>query len=302
MENSQSSLVMNFGSFINRFKTLNYDFHMATTTTDAYKGKFSGGESETTYRRLRSWGALPKKPVAPFSCEVRTSGVTVMTRDTPNIWDVFLINATQSTCGSGDERAFASLEDVLSYPENSDFRRPDAFLAVIIVSDEDDFSSTSSTYLSNNYADPSLIPFSHYQQYLDQFAGAGNYSVNAISIMDQLCLNDLNSGANKEHRMGTRHLELARLTGGVQASICGDFSASLDLISESIVQLASSFKIDREPVLESFRVTVDDVIVPNTAVDGWTYEPTTMMVTFHGASIPHEGAAVSINYDPVKPK
>lgn len=51
-----------------------------------------------------------------------------------------MANVKLGTSGSGDERALSSFEKTLINPLNSNFHRPDAFLAIIIVSDEDDFS------------------------------------------------------------------------------------------------------------------------------------------------------------------
>lgn len=286
MLSSQSALTTNFQSFINRFQSLNYDFRMAVQTTDAFRGKFTGNDS---LRRVRDGAGS------------NHSGVFVMDKDTPNLSDVFLINASQGTSGSGDERAFSSFLDTLDYTGNTDFRRPDAFLAIIIVSDEDDFSATISSYIYNNYNSQYLLPVSHFKDFLDTYTGGPeNYSVNTISILngDTNCLNTLNAEV-PGRRYGIRYEALADLTGGVKGSLCDNFGDTLELISDSIIELSSSFKLSREPIVESIQITVDGVTVPQDSVNGWSYEASTWTITFHGNAVPPAGAKVTIDYEPV---
>ncbi|MFW1373635.1 hypothetical protein ACEV99_23340, partial [Vibrio parahaemolyticus] len=64
----------------------------------------------------------------------------------PTIADLvttFVTNAYQGDQGSGDERAFRSMQLALDDSQNAGFHRHDAYLAVIILSDEDDFSGDS---------------------------------------------------------------------------------------------------------------------------------------------------------------
>ncbi|MFN7262899.1 MAG: hypothetical protein ACK5UJ_03765 [Pseudobdellovibrionaceae bacterium] len=283
MGSSQTNLVSNFGSFINRFQSLNYDFHMAVQTSDAFLGKFKNED----YRRRLKDGA-----------NGNFSGVYVMDRNTPNLSSVFLTNATQGINGSGDERAFSSFLDTLDYVGNADFRRPDAFLAIIIVSDEDDFSATTTTFLNNDYNSPNLIPVSTYKNFLDGFAGASNYSVNAITILDNACLAKLNSSFSGR-RIGQRYIDLANQSNGVKASLCGDFAQSLQLISDTIITTAQSFVIDREPVPGTLKIYVNGVEVLENPTTGYTYDAATRTVTFSTAASPPAGASIQVVYDPL---
>ncbi|MGE0634588.1 MAG: hypothetical protein AB7O96_19400, partial [Pseudobdellovibrionaceae bacterium] len=145
METSQSNLASSFQSFIERFQGLNYDFRMAVTTSDAYRAQYNGNTALVRFRD----GDITQ-PTG--------SGVRVMSNETPDLNNVFITNILQGTSGSGDERAFQSFKAALEYSENSDFRREDAFLAIIIVSDEDDFSADTGSFLLDNYNDPRLLP------------------------------------------------------------------------------------------------------------------------------------------------
>ncbi len=292
MATSQSNLINNFQSFIGRFTQYNYDFRMAVTTTDAWEKQFIPGSQKAKFRD----GA-----VLTGGQPSTHSGVFVMDKNTPDISTVFETNLRQGTIGNGDERALESIYQTLSnetFNTTLGFRRTDAFLAVIIVSDEDDFSN-STTGLIENAADPRVYPISKYTDFLDSYTGGTtngrNYSVNTISVVDQACLDTLNNGAQK---VSLRYQEISDLTGGIKGSICSNFGTTLQLISDTIIQLSSAFKLDREPLVETISVKIDGVIVVQDISNGWTYDATTMVVTFHGSSIPQANSSVSINYDP----
>ena len=119
MQTSQENLTNNFQSFINDFQVQGFDFQIGVTTTEAYREVVSGVNGISDLRD--------------------DSGIQIITPATANINDVFLQNALQGTSGSGDERAFSSFTAALGNTNNASFRRDDAFLAIIIVSDEDDF-------------------------------------------------------------------------------------------------------------------------------------------------------------------
>ncbi len=323
MASSQANLTASFGSFISRFQSLNYDFHMAVTTTDAYRGDFSTNvDFQNAARRFRSGPLFGSGSTFYYSPD---SQVPVLSNLTPNLTNTFITNATQGVNGSGDERAFASLQAALSYSGNSDFRRPGAFLAVIILSDEDDYSVNTSTAVADTYfrgetnADPVVLPFSSdptdiynlyldsrlyplagYKTFLDGVAGAGLYSVSTISVMDTTCKTTLNA-QTPGRRIGRRYMQLADMTNGAKTSLCGDFGQSLQMISDKILELSSSFKLNREPVVSSITIFVDGVLVPQSATEGWTYDSSTMTVTFHNSAVPKQGAAIKVSFDPAKP-
>lgn len=294
MATSQKNLTDHFGSFIEKFVQTDSDFHMAVTTSDAYLAPYLNNFNFSRIRDGVTNGVLNQH-----------SGVFVMKKDTPNLSSVFLTNITQGTKGSGDERAFSSFEETLQNPWNVDFRRPDAFLAVIIVSDEDDFShndfttGTSGYYFTEDYNDPTMFTIQHYMDYLTNFTSTGgagkNFSVNAITIFDDACYNQLKGNGQKKSR---RYEELVTASAGTLISLCSDFSQSLQVLSESIVELSSVFALNRIPLEATIVVIVDGVTVPKDATNGWTYDAAANSIAFHGTAIPQAGADVKINFDP----
>ncbi|MNK26228.1 hypothetical protein D3C87_445600 [compost metagenome] len=296
METSQQNLATNFQSFINRFQQNNYDFNMAVVTTDAWRKEFN---ANSELARIRDGAVLQR---APYPHIENHSGVFVMNNNTPDLSNVFSTNIKQGTLGDGDERAIESMKQSLldSFNVSLNFRRPEAFLAVIIVSDEEDFSHSSSS-MNESYSNAGLRSVQSYVNFMDSYTGGTasgrNYSISTISVPDDACKTQLSSDGF-QRKIATRLHELTALTGGVKGSLCTNFGTTLTLISDTIIQLSSSFKLQREPLPETIVVTVNGSVVLPDATNGWTYDAAKWTVTFHGNAVPPANASVRIAFDP----
>jgi hypothetical protein len=303
MATSQSAVANNFARFIEKFTAKNFDFRLAVTATDSYKTLFGGNASLARFR-----DGDPTASPNPIH-----TGVFVLDPLTPNLSTTFLNNVKLGIFGSGDERAFQSFKVALDNPANSDFRRADAFLSVIIVSDEDDFSNdfagTIDSTTVNPYTNPKLHSVQSYIDYLDQKAGATasnrstKYNVNAITVTDQACLDILNHDVNGR-RIGHRYIEMAESTGGITGSLCGDFGSTLSDISNKIIELTTQFYLDRVPNQNTLGASIDGVTVPRLAStdpqpwNGYIYHAETNSITFHGSFVPGPGAVIKVSFDP----
>lgn len=285
MDSSQVNVASNLNKFISRFVDKRYDFHIGVTTTDAYLSNFGYGISRSYLRD---------------GVGSNHTGVFVLDRDTPNLIPTFTTNILQGTSGSGDERAFSSMKTTLLNSFNSAFRRADAFLAVILVSDEEDFSHNNMTFIEdpNN---SSIETVSSYKTWLDSFTNSTtslrNYSFNTIQILDSTCLATLNA-SYPGRKIAQRTAQLADMTGGIKASLCGDFADSLQLISDSILELSSVFQLNREPIPETIAVTVNGATIPQDTINGWVYDATNNTITFKGTAIPAQGSDIRIAFEP----
>lgn len=293
MATSQANLANNFNSFIQRFQAHNYDFNMAVITTDGWKKEF---DATSVRAQIRS-GALMSDG------STTDSGVLVMNNNTPNLSSVFATNIKQGILGNGDERALDSLKQSLLDPFNValNFRRPEAFLAVIMVGDEEDGSWSGSSAAESITPRPALRSVQSFVDFLDNYTGGTtngrNYSVSTISVPDAACRTQLSTdGFNRT--LGVRFGQLSAATGGVTGSLCSNFGTTLDLISDTIVQLSSAFKLNREPIPETIVVTVDGVVVAQGASNGWTYDAANIQIIFHGSAVPGANAIVNIAFDP----
>lgn len=290
MQTSQEHLANNFQSFIEKFHSLNFDYHIGVGATDAWKNIF---DPTLSFSRLRDGADSTSH-----------SGLFVIDKNTIDPIKTFMINAKLGIRGSGDERAFQSLQATLNDKNNVNFRREDAFLAIIIVSDEDDFSHDSYAFNYSNYHDPNLHPVEKYVEYLNQFTKhidpnmPLNYSVSAITVTDLNCNTELNKDGFSRYP-GIRYMDLVAQTGGTLGSLCAPFADTLSSISDSIVNYSSVFPLSRTPVIETIRIHSNGQLIPNNEINGWTYRASDNSIWFHGESIPLAGSKITIDFDPI---
>lgn len=292
---SQQNLADNFPSFISNFQNSGFDFQIAVATTDAFMSlpTFSGSyDANNPY-----WEGLPQEYKARFrdGLGANRSGVFVINPLTPNLHEVFITNIMQGTNGSGDERSLQSMKAALDSPLNAGFLRPDVFLAVIIVTDEEDFSHDG-TVLTENYNYPGIHPVQSYADYLNQITGGnGRFSVNSVSIQDlndPLCAGQLHAVSKVPHRVH----ELVDITGGKRANLCGNFATELDLLAGGIIQLATQFSLgNANPVPSTIRVFVNGQELPS---HQWQYIAESNAIQFEPGATPPSGSDINVTFDP----
>ena len=300
MATSQQNLANNFPSFIDKFIDKGYDFRIAVTTSDAFYGDqfIANGCSicTTEQTRFRS-GVNP-----PVYVIDRADYDLSQASEEARLKSDFTLNVKVGTNGSGDERVFSSFKAALASSLNVNFHRSDAFLAVVIVSDEEDFSQ-SEFAMNESYANPNLHSVVSYKNFLDGFTGgtaSEDYSVSAISISDQACRDSLAGGSGGAQKVATRLNQLVDLTGGTKNSICNAFDQTLDSISSQIMTESKPvFTLNKKPIVASIVVKVGGVTVPQSSTDGWSYDAATLTITINGVTYkPAGGAQVSIAFDP----
>lgn len=299
MQKAQKSLATNFKSFISNFSDKDLDFQLGVVSTDSFrKYKKYSEVQKSNNARLRDGSWLTGR-----------SGVYIVNPETPDLIDTFVTNVTLGTEGFGDERAFSSIEAVFKEDFNKNFLRQDSFLAIIIVSDEDDFSyDGSGQWEKIRGQKPELYPVSKFVDFLDDTTGmvygSRRYNVSSIHIKsgDETCLKKLRT---IDQKYGARYEKLVEATNGSVISLCSDFSKSLDQLSEDIIlaSLRDSFKISRRPVISSIEVKVDGRTVSKSinGSEGWVYinpEKGKYLIRFTADAIPPSGSKVDITFDP----
>lgn len=300
MANSQSNLANNFPSFITNFQNSGFDFKIAVTKSDAYMALPAWTSFYNQNPKPGAFQGGTQAEIAKFRDGNGTThtGFFVIDNNTPSINSVFMTNIKQGTSGSGDERSFQSFKAALESPLNVGFLRPGAFLAVILVTDEEDFSHDGTQYLDFDWTNPALHTTQSYVDYLDgktMSSGATRrYSVNSVSIKDQTCLDSLGGTASAK-KIAVRVQDLVTKTGGINASICGNFANELENISSSIISLATQFYLNADPVVSTIQVFVDGSQLPANA---WTYSAAANSVVFNSGYIPPSGANISVAFDP----
>jgi hypothetical protein len=275
MSNKIEIVKEQFDYFTSDFVEMDLDFHMGAITTDMGSASDQG--------RLRGnprwFDASEADPVGAFGA----------TMD-----EIFRQQ------GSNDEKGLATTEAALTDPlasgHNAGFRRSTdsagnpVALHTIVVSDEDDSSSWSSSGFTSFYeglaSDDELSVFSA----ICGDPGSGG-------MFDGGCMEWTSQGPI-EASPGTKYYEVARDSGGHWASICTiDLSEELTHLSIVSQGLSVQFFLTHEPSsIALTSVEVNGSEVGYSAIDGWTYTSTDMAITFHGDAIPPESATIRVSY------
>ncbi len=263
-----------FDSFLGDFIDLGLDFHMGVTTTDM------DNPSES--------GRLQGNP-------------TYIDHDTPNPYDKFgaAIDDIYSHKGSANEAgldaAKAALTDPLLTGDNAGFLRTrnddgdEVATHIIVVSDEDDYSSVSpgafTGWLEGLESDPDLAALS---------AICGDPGT---TMFDGGCT-EWDGMTMYSAMAGTDYYNVAMDTGGHWSSICtASFAEELEYLSLVSQGLTAVYYLTHEP--SSIALTTVDVNgteVGYSAIDGWTWSSTTNAITFHGDTIPDPSANIRVTY------
>lgn len=265
MGKHQQSLTNQFGAFVDYLVASKFDFRLAVTTTDVgstgEKGAFVGN-------------------------------IKVLDRNTPALKQNFVQNALVGESGSDLERGLSAvkmaLDPAMLGGVNSGFFRSDALLAIVVLSDEEDFSGSNTSV---------------YSQFLDQLkplfpGGSRGWVFNSIIVPE---LNSTCKTFNEFASPGERYKALSEESGGAIESICSsDLTGALSSIRARIVEMLTEYHLGKKPDLTSLHVFVNGVELPNDATNGWTYHPEGYTIKFHGTGVPAADAFVQIDYTPSK--
>lgn len=178
---------------------------------------------------------------------------------------------------AGLDAAALALVDAAGH--NRGFRRDDAALHVIFVSDDDD---ESGAVLG---ADPvgGLVA---------RLAAEGERTGHAAAA--SAVVGDVPGGCagpRGQARAGPRYAEVAAATGGVVASICGaSFAQVAEAVFDVAVEWTTRFALQATPVADSVRVTVDGALATD-----WSLEESPPAIAF--AVPPPAGAVIVVRYD-----
>ncbi len=263
MKNQRSTLVSNFDRFIQELLQLRVNFQIGVISTNATdKG------------------------------ELRGTTTKIIKNTTPNPRTVFLANTSFPDSRTRWEQGLRMMQLALTPPlattgANMGFLRPNAALAVIAVSDEDDGS----------YGDPA-----YYVRFLREVKGKGNENLISFSVIAGTTPSGC-TPPGEEIFWGSlaepafRYSSVATKTGGIVGSICdASFEATLVSIAQALNTLRRVFPLSLKPDPATLSVLVNGVPVPKDVVNGWQYRPETQSITFSGSYVPPPGASIRVEY------
>lgn len=246
MSDEQEALGTNFSSFIDGFVDSGVDFKMAITTTDV----------SSEYRRGRMVSGS----------ENLTSSYAQQNENA--FKDLFKELVKVGIRGSGYEKGIEASKWFME--KHQSFLRPDAYLAVVYMSDEEDQSSgTVKSYMD-------------YLKGLKADAGL----VKAYSIVNT----DVTYGSGLSVGF-ERYKEASDLTAGKLADIKGDFHTILAEMGGDLRSLLDSFALAHSPLTGTLKVFVNNELVTN-----YTYDAGSRSIKFDINDLPPVGATIKVEY------
>lgn len=303
----QDNLGRNFSSFIDLFTRSSIDFRIGVTTTDIFrdKGALKGNPRVITPQTANIAAAFSNNikvgiTGSPYEAGLEAGRLAIEAQKEAN---ALAIEQCKRSCPSNRPACLTQCDEKKDFP----FLRPDAFLYLVFVTDEEDESREDVRF---------------YYRYYETVKGIGNDGmVTTAAIMGP----ESNScGAVP----GLRYKELSELTGGEVGSICdAAFAGTLKKLATNAVGLKRKFALQEKPNVMTLEVRVKypcntpdanlskcDAVdkkacmdmapdayglvckPPFKGADGWDYEPGSNLVFFAGDSVPGLNAQVELQY------
>ncbi len=250
MSDEQDALGANFSAFIEDFITKDVDFKMAITTTD----------TSSSYKKGRM----------VYNSDIKLNSAAAQS-DPAKFMDDFRNMVKVGTSGSGYEKGLEASEGFMEKYAAS-FLRSDAYLAVVVLSDEEDQSSKA---------------VDSYTDYLKSFKSEDGL-IKVYSIVDVGLSNNQGYGVSTGYK---RYADASKNTAGIVADIRDDFHNSLSEMGNSIINLLDSFALANAPVDGTLKVFVNGVETTN-----YTFDVASRSIKFDTASLPPVGAEITVTY------
>lgn len=225
MADDQEKLINNIEIFMSWFLDNKIDFHLGVVTTDMYEPYYSGN-------------------LMPDS-----AGNLWIDKYTPDLYGAFFDMAAHGTGGHLTEMArgpvYVALEEK-RYTTHKDFLREHASLHVIVISDEDDQTSSS------------IISQTEFIAWMNAFK----------TNKDQVTYSGIISAAEDNH-----HTPIIQQVGGSQQDIYAkDWSLTLDSVLDDIIFERKNYSLSDLPAPESIVVHIlrgiNTIVINNTE---WKY-------------------------------
>jgi hypothetical protein len=147
MAAEQSSLIANFPRMIEELEGLEDgmpNVHIGVISTDVGAGSGIGNCSgEGLDGRLQNTARIPgcSPPGDPYIIDISDDAGGRTRNYTGTLADTFSCIAQLGVDGCGFEQPLEAVRRALTSPANGDFLRPDAYLAIVFITDEDDCST-----------------------------------------------------------------------------------------------------------------------------------------------------------------
>lgn len=191
---------------------------------------------------------------------------------------ILSVGAMNSATPTAFEVMVRALSSPLAFGHNAGFSRPEAELAVLLLSDAFELSTGALDYFADDFRDIKS------PRRRDQAA------VSAIVGAPPGCTGPLGTADS-----GERQVALAASTGGDAHSICSsDWAGTMAQLGARVFGPRSRFSLSSTPIPGSITVRVDGAAVPSRA---WHFDAAATAVVFEPSALPGPGAQVDVEYD-----
>lgn len=285
MADKQKSLASNFNSFIGYATSAMVDYHIGVTSTTVSNSEqvcfpFGGCMTVPSSNSSAAPGGILHRDAAKGLAPI----LKPTTRNVPQTFARLVDLGTQGdSTEQGLETATMALTPPVITAENADFLRPEANLAIVIVSDAGDQSPQTVTYYHNRLVN--IKGFNRLSMFT--FNTIGPYRPKPPDD----CVYD-NGGDVM------RYDELVTATSGVRDEICTtNWAAALQGLGKTAFGFRTQFFLNNTPDQTSgklLEVKINDVIVPGTS---WVYDSTTNSIKFNPTTAPSPGQTLTVRYD-----
>jgi hypothetical protein len=279
MEDEQNSLANNFASFIQYAVATGVDYQMGIVTTSTDEMTCQGWTCATTkgagIMNRQSSGGSQLGPV--------------LTDRTAAVANAFRTLVKVGITGSGNEQGLETAVMALTAPritnENAGFLRPDANLAVLVVSDAIDSSPQPQSYYQNRLIN--LKGFN--RQSMFTFNNIGPYN----AVVPRGCSYD------PDHTPNKRYEDLVRATGGIKEEICtANWAATLQNLGKTAFGYRTQFFLNTPPETGTgagIEVKVDGQVILQSG-NTWSYDSASNSITFQPSAAPGAGQTLTLTY------
>lgn len=278
IDHMEKKFAKKFHNFISDLQGVDYQIGVTTTDID------SGSDREGWNGKLDFLGATNQKILTPSTADGATLFRDTVGRD--ETMDCRLSQLKDKPCGSNNEQALGALVQAVSRrdSDNHSFFRPDADLAVILATDEDEMSkgeAGATTAADVMAAVKGAWPHKNFWAY-----GI------IIEPGDDACLKKQRKEEffGQAGEFGTKIAELVTLTQGKTVSICsGDYAHGLKDLRNRVSTglLLHEVTLAHEPVPGSVKVVLTPMVSIGHKVEG-------KKVIFDQA--PPKGTKIDIEY------
>ena len=298
MSEEQTYLGNNFNSFINNLVTAGHDFQTAVTSTDICTDSIPSDLAQRACP-VNYGGSSATRHRGSF---VGDTDRKVLKHTDSDIVAKFTNYTKVGTSGSGFEHGLKAAQMALEKVANgmnAPLIRADAFLAVIVVSDEEDDGiglSLLDPANGRNFTEEGLTTFKFTEdnmiEYLKVIKGEGKFSVSSIAPTRNTDGSICSSSHSKPNEEGTQYIKAAQKTGGMIQSICEtNWSVSLGKLGYDLNAQLTQIVLPSVPSVDSIKVKVNATLVTD-----WTFNAGNNAVKFNANSVPAEGARIDVEY------